>query len=212
MGGRESSAATSRSDRGIRALFLAVTIAVVATGLVSGAFAASATPASTPVAACTAHPRSERAIAALPADDTLATPAPTTGGATLPKGTPAREEETRAMETLVRAWLACQNAGEPLRAWALFSDGYLARLLSRQGGLTPAAYATLATPSPSIGAPATLLTFRGGRTLPDGRLGAIVTITYPSVPMPKTFFFTFVRQGEGLLIDGILGEISFSVP
>jgi hypothetical protein len=50
--------------------------------------------------------------------------------------------------------------------------------------------------------------------LPDGRSGATVTISYPSVPMPKTFFFTFTRAGDSgnLLIDGILGEISFSVP
>jgi hypothetical protein len=174
--------------------------------------AAPATPADSSHVACAASPRTEENIAALLADATLATPAPTTGSATLPKGVPASEKETRAMKARVGAWLACQNAGEPLRAWSLFSDGYLARLLSRQGGLAPDAYATLATPSPSTSAPATLRAFRDARELPDGRLGAIVTIAYPSVPMPKTFFFTFVRQGNSLLIDGILGEISFSVP
>jgi hypothetical protein len=30
--------------------------------------------------------------------------------------------------------------------------------------------------------------------------------------MPKTFFFFFVPESDRLLIDGILGEISFSVP
>jgi hypothetical protein len=32
------------------------------------------------------------------------------------------------------------------------------------------------------------------------------------VPMPKRFFFFFTQVGGRLLIDGILGEISFSVP
>jgi hypothetical protein len=30
--------------------------------------------------------------------------------------------------------------------------------------------------------------------------------------MPKTFFFTFANVDGRWLIDGILGEISFSVP
>jgi len=50
------------------------------------------------------------------------------------------------------------------------------------------------------------------RLLPDGRLGATVTISYPTIPMPKRFFFYFVRHENGLLIDSVLGEISFSVP
>ncbi len=53
---------------------------------------------------------------------------------------------------------------------------------------------------------------RGQRMLPDGRFGATVTIAYPSVPLPKTFFFFFIAMNDRLLIDGILGEISFSVP
>lgn len=39
-----------------------------------------------------------------------------------------------------------------------------------------------------------------------------MTLTYPSVPMPKHFFFVFERVGDTWLIDGILGEISFEVP
>ena len=57
-----------------------------------------------------------------------------------------------------------------------------------------------------------LVAIQSERSLPDGRHGAIVTVTYPSVPMPKTFFFYFTETDGHLLIDGILGEISFSVP
>jgi hypothetical protein len=117
-----------------------------------------------------------------------------------------------AMEHMVHLWLACQNAGEPLRAWSLFSDGYLYRLLSHQGGLGAEAYQALATPVPVAEEATKVVTIEGERLLPDGRYGAMVTLRYPSVPMPKRFFYFFTLIDDCLLIDGILGEISFSVP
>jgi len=176
------------------------------------AFGAPATPASVPAVACTAQPRSYDQFAALLADQSIATPAAATGGLTIPEGTPASAAETSAMEKLALEWLSCQNAGEQLRAWSLFSDGYLHRLLSRQGILSAEAYVVLATPSPSDGPLATLHELRGTRHLPDGRMGATIVVAYPSVPMPKTFFVYFIEEDNELVIDGILGEISFSVP
>jgi hypothetical protein len=175
---------------------------------------ASATPA-TPVpdaTHCITPPRSYAEVSALLANPNVATPSATTAGQTIPEGTPASAPEIDAINHTVRQWLACQNAGESLRAWSLFSDGYLYRLLSRQGGLTAADYSSLATPTPSNSEPATLVRIDKERKLSDRRLGATVTITYPSVPMPKTFFVYFTQSGSRLLIDGILGEISFSVP
>ena len=167
-----------------------------------------ATPVSNPKPQCDISPRTLDEIALLLASE-IATPAATTGGETLPAGTPADAELAAAMEATVRTWLACQNAGEQLRAWALFSDGYLVRLVSRQRG---ALDASLTTPAPPAKDAAMLLEIRDERILPDSRSGATVTIAYPSVPMPKTFFFTFTGDADRLLIDGILGEISFSVP
>ena len=117
-----------------------------------------------------------------------------------------------AIDRIVRLWLACQNAGEPLRAWSLFSDGYLYRLLSRQGVQADNAYHELATPVAATVEASTLQEIAGQRLLQDGRYGATVIIAYPSVPMPKRFFFYFTAVEDRLLIDGILGEISFSVP
>ena len=142
----------------------------------------------------------------------IATPAATTDGQTLPAGVPADADAAATMKRMVHLWLACQNAGEPLRAWSLFSDGYLYRLLSRQGGLSGEAYRALATPAPVADEAAVVLAIEGERLLPDGRYGATVTIEYPSVPMPKRFFFFFTEIDGRLVIDGILGEISFSVP
>jgi hypothetical protein len=157
-------------------------------------------------------PRTRQEIAALLTDPSTATPAATTAGQTLPAGEQVAAETAAAMDQTVQMWLACQNAGEPLRAWSLFSDGYLFRLLSRQGGLTSEAYRALATPAPVAAEAAVVLAIEGERLLPDGRFGATVTVSYPSVPMPKRFFFYFTESGGRLVIDGILGEISFSVP
>jgi hypothetical protein len=161
---------------------------------------------------CITPPRTQAELAILLADSTIATPPATTGGQTIPAGVPASPEDAAAIERVIREWLACQNAGEPLRAWALFSDGYLHRLHARQDPLNDAEIAALATPSPSSSEPAMLQSISRARELPDGRLGATVTISYPAVPMPKTFFFYFTRGDDRLFIDGILGEISFSVP
>jgi hypothetical protein len=48
--------------------------------------------------------------------------------------------------------------------------------------------------------------------LPDGRIGALVTIKYAVVPVPKTFFFVFTKQNNDWIIDDIRGEISFGLP
>jgi hypothetical protein len=93
----------------------------------------------------------------------------------------------------------------------LFSDGYLYRLLSRQG-IPERLDAALATPGTDVNGGAEFVELHGPRVLPDGRFGATVTISYPSVPMPKTFFFYFTEIDGPLVIDGIMGEISFSVP
>jgi hypothetical protein len=85
-------------------------------------------------------------------------------------------------------------------------------LLSREADLSEEFLVKLATPTPSSAEPAVIDEITNARQLPDGRLGASVTISYASIPMPKRFFFYFVRHEDRLLIDSILGEISFSVP
>jgi hypothetical protein len=193
----------------------AVSLALIAAWWLLGTVArvsAQSSPEAVPPRECLVAPRTRQEMASLLADPSTATPAATTAGQTLPTGEPVTTETAAAMEQVVQMWLACQNAGEPLRAWSLFSDGYLFRLLSRQGGLSGEAYRALATPAPVTVEPAVIVAIEGDRLLPDGRFGATVTVSYPSVPMPKRFFFYFTQVGGRLLIDGILGEISFSVP
>lgn len=202
----------TRADPGARvaALLCAALLGPAATpGWIVPATATAGTSAAT---GCLARARGLDEISVLlsaPAGEGL--PAPS--GTVVPEGTPADAATRDAIAAVVAEWLACQNAGEPLRAWGLFTDDYLRRLLLRQGAPTPAGYAALATPSPAApDARSTLLAIRDARMLPDGRAGATVTLAYPSVPTPKTFFFTFARVDGRWLIDGILGEITFAVP
>src|SRR5215213_7634000 len=204
-------------DIGIRPRGRRIVVTVVAAAQIwvftaSPVQSAPATPNPIPTPACDLPPRTPDEITALLASDGIATPPATTDGQTLPKGVPADADIAATMEQVVNLWLACQNAGDPLRAWSLFSDGYLYRLLSRQGGLSGEAYRELATPARVTAEVAVVLAIEGERLLPDGRFGATVIVSYSSVPMPKRFFFYFTQIGGRLLIDGILGEISFSVP
>ena len=193
-------------------------ITFIATVLTAGGFLAGnhtsiAYSVSTPtLTACPVAPRSPSDVITLLESTDIATPVATTEGSTLPRGTPASASERQAINETIASWLACQNAGEPLRAWSLFTDGYLYRLLGREAGLSEADLVKLATPTPSSAEPAVIKDITDARLLPDGRLGASVTVSYASVPMPKRFFFYFVRHGDGMQIDSILGEISFSVP
>lgn len=133
----------------------------------------------------------------------------------VPTGVPADDPTIAAITATIRELVACFNAGEPLRALGLYTTTARGALYVRQGPLSGDAYEALATPLPAPAADRDeILAIRTVRLLPDGRVGATVTIAYAVVPEPKTFFFVFARAGNGerWLIDGILGELSFSVP
>jgi hypothetical protein len=175
-------------------------------GLVA-ASAAQSTPATT---ACGVAPRSLDELAAL-----AALPVPSaTPSVSLTIGEPLTVDQFTQIETTVRRFIDCSNAGEPLRVYALYSDRYLQQLLTlERPTIDQSRYDALATPMAAQPRDvATLIDIKGGRRLADGRLGADVTISYPSVPTPKTFVFTFVATDRGLLIDDILGELTFALP
>jgi len=151
-----------------------------------------------------------RLMAASPRDR-RATPEATPG--IVPSGPAASADVVAGVTTTVRELVACFNAGELLRAYGLYTDAYLGHLLARQGNVPRASYDSLATPLPAAPADrAAILSIASARIIAPGRIGATVTIDYTVIPVPKTFFFTFVQVEDRWLIDGILGEISFSVP
>ena len=168
-----------------------------------------------PAALCTVQaPSFEELNAAILTPPAGSTPVASRTPGTVPEGVPASAETVAAVTAVVRELVGCYNAGELLRAYGLYTDGYLFRLFNRQGGFTRASYDAFATPEPAAdpGAHTAILAISDARVLEDGTIGATVTLRYASIPMPKTFFFTFVEIDGRWLIDGVLGEISFSVP
>jgi len=129
-------------------------------------------------------------------------------------GEPLRPEEWTAVTRAVTQFVDCANAGEPLRVYALYSDAYLLSLLSRERPLLDQdRYDALATPTPATPEQhATVTNIEGGRRFADGTFGVNVTISYPNIPEPKTFFFHFIPTPNGLLINDVMGELTFSLP
>jgi hypothetical protein len=85
-----------------------------------GAQTATATPNATDAAACTVQPRAFADIADLASTPTAsATSVPGDGG-------PAGSEVVAAVTETIRMAVACANANDPLRSFALFTDRYLA--------------------------------------------------------------------------------------
>lgn len=191
----------------------------LANTLPASAIANEATPTPTPdtppASLClTAAPTFERLNAVIQTAIADGTPVTQRTPGTVSDGTPADAATSAAIIATIRELVGCYNAGEPLRAFGLYTDDYLGQLFIRQGPFTRAAYDGYATPEP-IADPSKhtiILEIRDIRTFADGSAGATVTLHYASIPVPKTFFFSFTWNGDRWMISGILGEISFSVP
>lgn len=195
------------------AILVATTVLLILGRTAAASSGATPTPYAPAPELCRVTPRTFDELISLAATPTNGTPEPTPTPGPIPKGTSADLETSDAVIAMVHELVACFNAGELLRAYGLYSDNYLHRLMSRQDLTTRAAYDSLSTPLPSTpGQRAQVLDIRGVRLLPDGRIGALVTIKHAVVPVPKTFFFVFIKNDGEWKIDDIRGEISFSLP
>jgi len=127
--------------------------------------------------------------------------------------TPASAMDAAAVTEVVRELTACYNAGEPLRAYGLYTDDYLRHLLSVQGVPNAAGYDLWATPEPlDADEYVQILAIRKIERLEGGGVRALVTLRYSGIPVPKTFAFEFVETADGWRINAFLGEINFSLP
>lgn len=191
---------STTSPTQICAILLAIAIALIFAA--PGARTAEATPVAEAARSCDVPERSLDEVTALLA--TPAAPEPAWSGV-LPMGEPLRPQEQIQLEAAVRLFIACGNAGEPMRVYSLYTDRYLLRLLN--GAQSPFGadwHGAPATPVPADeGSSAELVEITGGRRMADGRLGALVTIAFSATPTPRTFFFSFQPQGDHVLIDDI---------
>ena len=210
---REASACRDRARHAVPLRPLLVVLAAfipVISGV--GAQDATPTPDVPPPELCQAVPPTFEELKAILVAPAASPVAGWTRG-TIPEGNPADPETIAGITSTLRELVACFNADEVLRAYGLYTAGYLKRIYSGQELLIRVAYDVLATPhAVDPDERSAILEIRDVRVFDDGSAGANVTIHYALIPVPKTFFFTFVQDGDRWLIDGALGEISFSVP
>lgn len=119
----------------------------------------------------------------------------------IPDGEPVDAAIAEALEATVRESLACRNAGDFLRAYALFSDRFVAALLGPPDAIDPDLVARLSVP-PTPVAEADRLSLGSvsdARRLTDGRVGAIA-VTQNAEEVFADYLF-FVESGDRWLID-----------
>lgn len=186
-------------------------VVLAARGAGFGAAATDGTPASRESVghACPVLPRSFGEILRL-LEAPLVTPS---AQVPMRDGVRATPEVQAEIELLLGAFLGCSGAGEPVRVWALYSDAYLARLLSRERGYDRNRYDADLVPRPlqtedhpSLRSISTVEAFGGTRAV------ARIVVWYPNLGREKTLDCRFVLDAGDWLIDEIDGEITFSLP
>ncbi len=171
--------------------------------------AQDATPVALPVtpdpSECMVAPRSLAALAAVFATPVAAPASPP--AVAVPSGEPADDATVAGVLDTGRQLLACFNAGDYPRAFALYTDD----ALRQQAGGEPlteelaAFFAATPVPAPQD-ARATLLAIEDVRILADGRVGAFVTQDNPALPPdgPETGYFVLAERGGRYLVDEIV--------
>ena len=190
---------------------LAIVVVLVSLVLVSapGAAAQEGTPTAghdvpTP-SECTVEPRSEDELRAL-FREVAATPIPTSPGASptpavLPPGDPADAQTLAAVNATWRLYIACLNAGDQARMFAVLSDDMVRRqfVVDIAFGVTEEALFTYlaATPvplPPDQGAP--VVSFADARVLSDSR----VAVVGPG-DQNRGDVHIFIKEGDRWLLD-----------
>ena len=188
----------------------AVGVLVAATVLLGAGRVATqdASPTARPaVVACTVEPRPTDELLALwfgPMGVPVGTPGSTGSAvpeAALPQGEPADEATVAAVNAVAREFVACLEADQNTRAFALMTDD-LVRLFvptgtveQTRGYLEYLEAQQAATPAPAVERIA-LPPVCDVRVLEQGRVGAILEVG------EGTIFLFFERQGSRWLVDG----------
>lgn len=184
------------------------------------AAAQGATPAA--AAACDVAPRSVDELVGwwfAPPGTPVATPlpaAPLADPTYVPAGSPADPAVAGQLEALARQLVACDNAGDLPRRLALFTDR-LARQFGPPAGVTEEqARAALALPVPvAVDQAASFVALHDPRTLPDGRVAALLEVDDPTASPIRQQVLAIFRQpegGDGWLIDDLVPVLVPATP
>jgi hypothetical protein len=189
-------------------IMLVVTLASLGRGQIIAEAQNATPPVGVEVAgaeACQVDPRSPDFILALAGTPMAgqATSSPTPFAT--PDGEAADAETVEGITATMQEVVACFNAADLLRAFALFSDDYFRRLIPE--GPVGEVFTGFLTGAPApvtrIGPHAIL----DVRVMGDGRVGALVTLVDPEAPTPEDAdhrFVVFVMIGDRWLIDEVM--------
>ena len=147
------------------------------------------------------------------APQSMSTPVGGPTAVSLPEGEPADTATVAAITATAVEAYACFNAGDYLRAFALYSDGALLRFAEQAPFTEDIAAFFLATPQAFPEEfRSSVLAVREARVLPDGRVGALVDTDDPTSPPEGTDvdFVIFVEQGGRYLIDEEITDLEGS--
>ena len=190
----------------VAVVVLVATLTVNAAALQAGAVlvqeTATAPPETSSPDECTVEPRRLPFDLETPAAGTEAAASPSAGQVTpVPPG-PVDATTLDAITDTVRQAIACQNAGDVLREFALYTDAFLARYFASPGALSERDIATAVATDPRpvpVDEQLTFADLRDARRLEDGRVRAIVVTEGTGGPFNDRL--TFVQDGGRWLID-----------
>ena len=195
-------------------------------GFAAGGASGAAAPEATPVsgvevpdpALCRVAPRPVEALIelfALSGTPAIALPPPDAASpppaVAVPLGEPADEETAAGITATAREVVACLNAGDPRRAFALYTDNGIRRFF----GVAPeepasaeqlSAFRAFLAAAPVARAPderLALVAVANASVLADGRVSAFVVLDDHSArdEAPETSVLIFVKRGDRWLID-----------
>lgn len=201
-------------------IVLVSALLVLVTSELIGATAQDATPSpgsEVPGSeACQVVPRSPDFILTLAGTPAAGRATPAVGSTPFaaPDGEPADADTVQDVTATVQEVVACFNAADLLRAFALFSDDYFRRLILVDGPVGEAFTAFLA----SAPAPVTRMdvqSVQDVRVLADGRVGALVVLVDPRAPTSEDEsrrFVIFVNDDDRWLIDEVIELLASGTP
>jgi hypothetical protein len=163
---------------------------------------------------CTLDPRTLDEIRQLVAVGTpvpAMSPTPLPDPFVMPEGFALSDEERAEVEKDLLRAVSCFNTGDPLKAFAVYTDEYVVELIRRLGGLTEAVEAVLMTVQPPEPPEyITILAFVDAVLLDDGRVLVIVSGDDPTddlPPGPRAFYLREVLPGRWLIDEFFAVEL-----
>lgn len=176
----------------------------------AGPITTGATPEVPNATLCTVEPRTIENLqqvasaAAAGAATPVSSPVAEETPFVLPQGSAADADAIARVTATVREAVACRNAGDSLRYFALHTDSYLTRFFSQAPLSQEQLDAFAAPPTPlDPTAQVGLIAVQDVRLLADGRIAVLIRQIDPSALTvgPQRVFFVMVEQGGRYLID-----------